>query len=573
MKISYKRKIFLYAFFLLTLFAGSIVLFEFSESKRARVESIEGQLDVYATTLYRSIQKKGGFDKASIDSLLFLFPQNLRITILDSNGQVTYDNIQLDTAQMDNHIQRPEVIQATQSGKGRDIRTSMTNEEQYLYFAKQYQSFYIRVALPYNMQLKEILKTDNIFLYFIIVLFVIALYSIHILSKRLSQSIRELRDFTRHPSKLNEELVNSFPQDELGEVAYKVVENYRDLEHSKAQIALEREKLLQHIHSSQEGICFFTPTREVEFFNGLFMHYLNIMLDENTTRAGVILHDPQFKQLHDFLSENNEQNFFESKIAKQGRQFNIRVNIFEDKSFEIIINDISDQEKTRLLKQEMTNNIAHELRTPITSIRGYLETVKTQELTPEQHQYFLDKAYSQVINLTQLIDDMSMITSIEEVPQSFDFEEVNLNGILQQVYKDYQESLLDKGINFYSNLPENCLMKGNQNLLYAVFRNLVENTIKYGGENAHIHINLYNEDNFYYYLSYANEGSSVIDEIHLKRLFERFYRVSSGRTRKTGGTGLGLSIVKNAIQIHKGSIIAKNRKEGGLEFLFKLRKN
>ena len=82
-----------------------------------------------------------------------------------------------------------------------------------------------------------------------------------------------------------------------------------------------------------------------------------------------------------------------------------------------------------------------------------------------------------------------------------------------------------------------------------------------------------NEDNFYYYLSYANEGSSVIDEIHLKRLFERFYRVSSGRTRKTGGTGLGLSIVKNAIQIHKGSIIAKNRKEGGLEFLFKLRKN
>lgn len=573
MKLSYKRKIFLYAFFLLTLFAGSIVLFEYSEAKRARIESLEGRLDVYATTLYRTIQQRGGFDKASLDSILYLFPQNLRITILDSNGKVAYDNIQVDTAHMDNHIQRPEVVQASQKGKGRDVRTSMTNEEQYLYFAKQYQSFYIRVALPYNMQIKEILKTDNIFLYFIIVLFVIALYSIHILSKRLSQSIRELRDFTLNPNKLNEELVNSFPQDELGEVAYRVVENYRDLEHSKAQIALEREKLLQHVHSSEEGICFFTATKSVEFFNGLFMHYLNIMIDENTTVPGVILQDCQFKLLHDFLNENNGQNFFETKIAKQGRQFNLRVNIFEDKSFEIIINDISDQEKTRLLKQEMTNNIAHELRTPITSIRGYLETIKTQDLTPDQHNYFLDKAYSQVINLTQLIDDMSMITSIEEVPQSFDFEEVNLNAVLEEVHKDYQESLEEKKIEFYNNLNDDCVLKGNKNLLYAIFRNLVENTAKYGGEGAHIHINKYNEDNFFYYLSYANEGNSFIDEIHLKRLFERFYRVSSGRTRKTGGTGLGLSIVKNAIQIHKGSIIAKNRKGGGLEFLFKLRKS
>src|SRR5699024_8995114 len=140
------------------------------------------------------------------------------------------------------------------------------------------------------------------------------------------------------------------------------------------------------------------------------------------------------------------------------------------------------------LKQEMTSNIAHELRTPITSIRGYLETIKSQNLSTEQNQYFIDKAYNQVINLSQLIDDMSMITKIEEVPQSFDFEKVSISEVIEEVYTDFKEALQQENIELYNSVPENCILKGNRNLLYAVFRNLVENTIKYGGNKAHIYI-------------------------------------------------------------------------------------
>ena len=573
MKLSYKQKIFFYAVLLLTLFAGSIVLFEHSESKKLRTQALEDQLDIYATTLYRAMQEAERSDTPFIDSITRIFPKNLRITILDSNGRVSYDNTNEDTTKMDNHAKRPEVTQADKQGYGSNIRKSLTNNEEYLYYAKQYQSFYIRVALPYNIQIKELLNSPNIFLYFIILLFIVSLYSIHIFSKRLSQSIRQLRNFTLHPDKSNADIINKFPSDELGDVAFKIVENYKDLEHSRAQIALEREKLLQHIHTSEEGICFFTANCEVEFHNGLFMHYLNIMLDENTSLANTILWDDLFVDVHKFLEDPADQNYFEIKINKQGRRFNLCVNIFEDRSFEIILNDISNEEKTRQLKQEMTNNIAHELRTPITSIRGYLETIKSQEISPEQVAYFLDKAYSQVINLTQLIDDMSMITSIEELPQSFTFENVNLKEMIEEIKLDFSKVLNEQFIAFNTNISTDKFLQGNRNLLYAIFRNLVENTIKYGGQEANIFINLYNEDEFFYYLSYYDEGKTFIEEIHLKRLFERFYRVSSGRARKTGGTGLGLSIVKNAILIHRGSIIAKNRKEGGLEFLFKLRKN
>ena len=122
-------------------------------------------------------------------------------------------------------------------------------------------------------------------------------------------------------------------------------------------------------------------------------------------------------------------------------------------------------------------------------------------------------------------------------------------------------------------VPEDLTVKGNQNLLYAIFRNLADNAIRYAGENINIRITKYNEDKDFYYFSFYDTGIGIADEIHLNRLFERFYRINEGRTRDSGGSGLGLSIVKNAVAFHKGTITVKNRKEGGLEFIFQLKIN
>lgn len=392
----------------------------------------------------------------------------------------------------------------------------------------------------------------------------------NVVTSRFGKSIKELRDFAINSNKEEINEIN-FPNDELGEVGLKIVESYRELNASKRETEAQREKLLQHVHSSEEGICFFSVKKEVEFYNSLFIQYLNTLTDEPSSDPSLIFSDNTFKEVSEQLSNNNST-FFESTITKQGKTFSIRINTFEDNSFEVILNDITKQEKTRLLKQQMTGNIGHELRTPVTSIRGYLETVMEQSLDKKTKDHFITQAFDQTILLSELIQDMSLISKIEEAPQLFKLEKVNLTILLQKLIKVFSKQLDKKAIAVKWNIPNNLIIRGNESLIYSIFRNLTENTICYAGQGVKIEINLYNQDKEYYYFSFADNGIGIPDEKHLTRLFERFYRINEGRTRDTGGSGLGLSIVKNAISFHKGTITAKNRKEGGLEFLFQLHK-
>jgi signal transduction histidine kinase len=220
-------------------------------------------------------------------------------------------------------------------------------------------------------------------------------------------------------------------------------------------------------------------------------------------------------------------------------------------------------------RQEITGNIAHELRTPVTSIRGYLETILETQLDPEKERYFVGQAYNQTIVLSELIRDMSLITKMEEAPNKFQLAPVSINDLLFELKKDLQHILQEKGIEMECEIPDQLIIYGNQNLLYSIFRNLADNTIRYAGENIKIDIKCTTENQFCYF-SFSDNGVGI-DEVHLERLFERFYRISEGRTRDSGGSGLGLSIVKNAILFHKGVICAKNKEGGGLEFLFSLK--
>ena len=221
-------------------------------------------------------------------------------------------------------------------------------------------------------------------------------------------------------------------------------------------------------------------------------------------------------------------------------------------------------------RQEITGNIAHELRTPVTSIRAYLETVLDTQLDPEKEHYFINQAYNQTIVLSELIRDMGLITKMEEAPSKFQLSPVCINQLLTELKTDLQLVLQEKRIEMEWDIPESLIIQGNQNLLHSIFRNLTDNAIRYAGEDIKIEITG-NHDNQFCYFSFSDNGVGILDESHLDRLFERFYRINEGRTRDSGGSGLGLSIVKNAIIFHKGFICAKNREGGGLEFLFSLK--
>ncbi len=571
MKISYKQRLFIYFFILLSVFTCTILLFESTKNKKYKTEALEEKLDAFASIIYKSIINTS--DSIYINNnILEILPKNIRISIIDNNGNLLDDNVTEDI--LENHLKRKEIVQATNQEHGSEVRTSTSNNQKYLYFARKYPRFYVRVALPYDWELKQALQTDNIFLFFILLLSLFILGLAYMMANRFGKSINKLRDFALNPSSnLLKDTDIEFPDDELGVVAEQLINNYKEVTNSKLKITLQREKLLQHIHTSDEGICFFNAQQKVEFYNGLFIYHLNTIIEHKSTDPNIIFKDEAFGQINSFLSRRTEETFFETEIKTESKQFNIRVNLFEDNSFEVILIDVTKLTKTRLLKQEMTSNIAHELRTPITSIRGYLETIVNTNLQIEQIKYFANKAYQQSLNLNQLVEDMSIITKIDEALENIEKHPILINDVILEVTKNLSDSLQEQEIELDINIPEPCQIDGNRGLIYSIFKNLIENSIKHGGHKAHIHLNCYNKDKDFYYFSYYDEGASIIDEIHLNRLFERFYRVSEGRTRKTGGTGLGLAIVKNAILVHKGTITAKKRKDGRLEFLFKLKKS
>ena len=569
MRIGYKQRLFFYFAITFTLFTVATIAFEHSREKKFKTEALIEKLDSYVEIVNASLYESKNYQQ-NLNDITKILPANLRLSLINDQGIVLFDNSVKELSDMENHATRPEILHAIKNNTGTDIRISASTNQAYIYYAKNNGSYFIRVALPYDIQTQRFLKSDNLFLYFILIFFLLMLVLAHFISDRFGKSIRQLRDFVMHSDKEQIPALN-FPKDELGEISTKITENYIQLKQNKKKIAQEREKLLQHVHSLEEGICFFTHDRKVEFHNGLFIQYLNILTIEPNSEPAIIFSDPTFIDINHFLS-GKDDTFFETQIQKQGKVFSLRLNIFDDEGFEIILNDITKQERTRQLKQEMTGNIAHELRTPVTSIRGYLETVLEQSLNEENKQHFIRQAYNQTIVLSELMRDMTLISKIEEAPQSFNSENININQLLTTLKNDLFIPLQEKQINMQWDVQKDVVIKGNQNLLYAIFRNLTENSIRYAGTEIKIHISIYNEDSHFYYFSFYDTGVGIPEEYHLNRLFERFYRVNEGRTRDTGGSGLGLSIVKNAISFHKGTIVAKNRTEGGLEFLFQLHK-
>ncbi|MBO5796270.1 MAG: sensor histidine kinase [Bacteroides sp.] len=231
----------------------------------------------------------------------------------------------------------------------------------------------------------------------------------------------------------------------------------------------------------------------------------------------------------------------------------------------------AEQEKNRL-KRQLTNNINHELKTPVASIQVCLETLLSGiTLSEEKRQELIERCYTNNERLRRLLADVSLITRIEDGNALISKEEVVINDILCDIADELEIMPENERMTLHTNFNEKVTLNGNLSLIGSIFRNLTENAIAYS-EGKNIYISLLTNNEQECKIRFEDDGKGVGME-QLPHLFERFYRVDKGRSRQKGGTGLGLSIVKHAVQFHGGTITASNRPNGGLRFDFVLKSN
>lgn len=287
------------------------------------------------------------------------------------------------------------------------------------------------------------------------------------------------------------------------------------------------------------------------------------LLHQFATRAAT---DREFIPMGDFPSD---------EIGEISRQviaiYNSRMqaNMRREREHAIALKAIEERNN---LKRVLTNNVSHELKTPVGIINSYLEMILADpEMSADQRNYFLSKTKANVDRLISIINDMSMMMRLEDAKSTIQMSEIDFYDMVSNFADEMIQSGIMGDMTFDVDLPPDCRVVGNQDLINGFLSNLTKNALAYSG-GSKVSLSMIGKNDEFYIFSFSDNGSGVANE-HLAHLFERFYRVDNGRSRKLGGTGLGLSIVKNSINTMGGSVSVRNRKGGGLEFIFTLRRH
>lgn len=577
-RIPFSQRLFWSVFFMFLGFTVCFLLFQYQREREFAQEKLNNVLSNYNYQLFRKCQQSTDINKTVISFMDDIPQKDLRVTIIDPSGDVLFDNSGTD--EFNNHNDRSEVRKARLYNEGFAIRSSESTGKRYFYSASNIGGYIYRLALPYDPYVRGILTVNKDFIYFMALMTLIFFFVLSRFTFSIGKTISKLRDFALNVEKDRMPAVDYvFPNDELGDISQNIVTLYHRQQKAKNELSMEREKLIKHFQYSKEGFAMFTSEGREILSNILFIQFINVISDTQIHQVEDVTDIAELEPIRTFLNKNIRNLNRKKKVLresvtidKNGKIFLIECILFLDNSYEISINDISRQEEESRMKRQLTQNVSHELKTPVSSIQGYLETILSNpDLSPDKRQFFLERCYSQSTRLTGLLRDISVLNRLDEASEMFDLTEVNITKLIAEIQKECSQDMEEKHITSEIILPGDPTVFGNNSLLYSIFRNLYDNAIAYAGENIRITVNCYKEDPKYYYFSFSDNGVGIPEE-HINRIFERFYRVDKGRSRKIGGTGLGLSIVKNGVNFHKGQISAKSSPGKGVTFFFTLKK-
>lgn len=481
---------------------------------------------------------------------------------------------------MENHIGRKEVDSSIKEGFGKDTRKSTTVNADLLYIAiaMDQPEVIIRVSLPL-IEINEIYKL--IWFYTILItlaaILLVVLISFKI-SKSLTKSLNELIFVSKEISKGKyNRRINIESKDELGQLSESFNEMAAKLEQTINDLKDKKMEIESIVDSMNAGIVAVDRNKKIILINRMAGDFLGVSLQKGVIGKNM-LERIRNNQLNNIIKEtfiNNrplESGYInmEDKILKlYTSPVKPRTEGEETVGVIVFIQDVTKIRKFEKIRTEFVSNVTHELKTPITSIRGFIETLKDGAINNKQvAMRFLDIIDIEAERLHVLIDDILLLSEIETKQTALRSENINIKSLGDEVISIVQSIADEKEVTLYNQVTKDIFIKGDKNRLKQLFLNLVDNAIKYNVKGGRVTIDAY-KDEGKMVIKIKDTGIGI-DYKHLPRLFERFYRVDKGRSRDLGGTGLGLSIVKHIVNLYNGNVKVNSKLGEGTEFIVQI---
>lgn len=515
-----------------------------------------------------------------LEDLFALLPDGIDAELVDPSLRITAAT---DTTRVGRQLtltEDPELRLAYYNHSGDHLSPAEESDtaDGQLHFALYCDGHYIHLTRPYREQPATDRKTLWLALLLPSLLILLGMLVGTFLSLRATDrsvsGLRRLTDALRHGEHMEGPL---FADDDIGALGEELHRLFSESEATVQRTEEMRQHLIALFDLSKIGIALFDSSGTTLFANTHFIQFASMISSRALPLESLseLLTEESMQPIGDFIasSPGGEERSRRAMIPAGSHIFEVKAFRSASETFDLTIEDVTVSVQTAQLKREMTSNITHEIRTPLTSIRGYLETLRYSDLSPEQQAAFTDKAYRQAERLSAMMDDIRLISQMDErEADEYRMEELDLGLVVEEARIAFADRIEQSGDRFVNEIPDGLTIHANNSLIHSVFQNLIENSLRYAGDGVTLCFSCYHRDDEYVYLSYYDTGRGVPEE-KLGRIFERFYRIDSGRTRDRGGSGLGLSIVRNAIRLHGGQIQARRHcPEGGLEFLFTLHK-
>lgn len=550
----------------------TILYISFNQLKQSTIVNLNNQIDNQNSMMIA--QAKDYLvhsDYSALDSMIKIIGKQTtnRLSIILPDGIVVADS-DVDPNIMENHADRPEIIDASKNQFGQSVRYSYSVNQQMLYNARPILFNneiigYSRISVPVayiDDLFSDILR--NIILTVVIVL-IISLGLFYVFSRRISKNIEKLVIASNRISDGDfSSKVYLNTRDELSVLGNNFNEMADKLRESFNEISLKQEEITSIIKSIKDSIVVIDSNNRITLCNDNFKESFNINNTNNNKYYWELIRDLNFQKLVKKIQNNHESR---TEEVHYNERFFLASGSWNSlkKEVVIILYDISQLKKLEEIKRDFIINVSHELKTPLTAIKGFLETLL--EDAKDENKYYLEIISRQTQRLILIVQDLLLLSKVEQPNIKLQKSDFNLKKILDSLFAFFENTAKSKNIELQSNLDENAIILADEFMFEQVLINLIENAIRMT-DSGFVRVSLHHEDSSTV-ITVEDSGSGIASE-HIPRIFERFYTVNKSHARTISGTGLGLSIVKHIVNLHGGTISVKSEVGKGSSFIIKL---